>query len=262
MKLRSCLLFCCLISAAACAAEQSAAPEQPTVSASAAAATAKAIAEADQLFVGRSDLARVREAIALLVNAQDDDLNSYEIAWRLARFNHYLGDNTEDADERDRAFRAGVAAGEEAVRLQPGKPEGHFWLGANLGGRAQVQGPLSSLATVKDIRREMETVLKIDEGYLGGSAYMVLGQVDLEMPELLGGDRKRAVENLEKGLRYGENNLLLRLRLAEAYLAVKRPEEARKQLTTIISMPPDPEYLPEYTGAVAEARRLLGRKGP
>src|SRR5688500_16926285 len=130
MRSKFCLLLICFISAAGCAAEQSAAPEQPAATAASAAASASAVAEADRLFAGRSDLARVRESIARRARAQDNDTSNYEISWRLARFNHYLGDNTDAADERDKAFRAGVAAGEEAVRLQPGKPDGHFWLGA------------------------------------------------------------------------------------------------------------------------------------
>jgi hypothetical protein len=42
----------------------------------------------------------------------------------------------------------------------PNKPEGHFWLGANLGGYAQLKGPLSGIAAAKRLREEMETVLK------------------------------------------------------------------------------------------------------
>ncbi len=39
------------------------------------------------------------------------------------------------------------------------------------------------LATLEDVRREMETVLNVDEGYRDGNAYMVLGLVDLKAPK-------------------------------------------------------------------------------
>ena len=86
---------------------------------------------------------------------------------------------------------------------------------------------------------------------------MALGQLDLEAPRMMGGDSKRAVEVLEKGLRYGETNALYHLRLAQAYLAVNREEDARRQLTTLLDMKPGPDYLPEYNDAATQARRLL-----
>lgn len=221
---------------------------------------AELIAQADKLYAQREDLARVREALGVLRRVRAVDGNNYEAAWRAARFNYFLGDHTTDEKERETAFRDGVAAGAVAVRAQPGRPEGHFWYGANLGGKAMIEGPLSGLATVKDIRREMEAVLKVDESYLGGSAYMALGRLDRETPKILGGDSQRAVETLEKGLRVGGDNALLRLRLAEAYLDVKRPEDARKQINAILTMKPNPDFIPEYKDAVKEARQLLARR--
>jgi hypothetical protein len=159
---------------------------------------------------------------------------------------------------RDKAFREGVAAGKEAVRLQGGRPEGHFWLGA-LYGRGAQAGLL--LSTVGDIRGEMEAVLRLDEGYQDGSAHMVLGLVYLKAPGLLGGNPHKAVDEMERGLRFGEGNAFLRLHLAEAYLAVGRKADARKQLEAILSMKPDPNYLPEYGEAAAEARRMLDQAG-
>jgi tetratricopeptide (TPR) repeat protein len=218
--------------------------------------SAELVAQADKVYAERADLARTREGIVLLGRSLAADSGSYDAAWRLARFNYFLGAHTTDSTERGRAFDKGIEAGRRAVKLQDGKPEGHFWLGANLGGQAQ-QSALSGLAAIDEIRSEMEKVIQLNEGFQGGSAYMALGQVDLEAPRMFGGDAKRAVEVLEKNLRFGENNVLYRLRLAQAYLAVNRKEDARKELNTILSMTPDPEFVPEYNDAVAEARKLL-----
>ncbi len=217
------------------------------------------IARADKLYEQREDLARVREAIALLRNARTIDAQNYDVAWRLSQANYYLGAHTKDEKERDNAFRDGVEAGEAAVRLQDGKPEGHFWFGANMGGRAQ-SSSLSGLADAEDIKREMEAVIKLDESYQGGSAYMALGQVDLELPRLMGGDPQQAVKNLEKGLKFGGDNPLLRLRLAQAYLATGRKDDARKQLDFLLNMKPNPKYIPEYKEATEEARKLLSTR--
>ena len=218
---------------------------------------AEIIARADRLWAERASIDRAREGVVLLRHARTADARNYETAWRLAQFAYHIGTHGGDEKERDTAFREGIAAGQAAVQLAGDRPEGHFWLGANIGARTELQGALGGLAAVEDIRREMEAVLRIDESYQGGSAYMVLGRVDLELPKMLGGDRARAVQYLEKGLRFGEKNALLRLRLAEAYLATKRKDDARKQLNAIINMTPHPDYLPEYEEAREGARELL-----
>ena len=141
------------------------------------------------------------------------------------------------------------------MQLQDGKPEGHFWLGANYGGSAQIS-VLAGLSEIEDIKHEMETVIKLDEGYQAGSAYMVLGQVYLESPRLLGGDTQKAIAYLEKGVKLGPTNALLRLRLAEAYAQDHRNADAQKQINALMAMKPTSDYEPEHNEAVTEARKL------
>lgn len=214
------------------------------------------VAYALQLYSQREDLMRLREGIVSLRQARTKDPGNYEAAWQLAKFNYYLATHTDDSAERDKAFRDGIDAGKAAVQLQNEKPDGHFWLGANYGGAAQYSS-IQGLATVDDIRNEMETVLRLNEGYQDGSAYMVLGLVYLNAPSIVGGDPKQAVDLMEKGLRFGEPNAFLHLHLAEAYQKVGRDDDARKQLNTILSMTPDQNYLPEYKEASNAARQLL-----
>jgi len=217
--------------------------------------SAELIQEADHLYAGRGDLMKVHQAIVGLRRASITEGGNYEVAWRLARLNYYFGSHSTHESEREKAFREGIEAGKLAVKLQDGKPDGHFWLGANYGGSAQ-DSVLGGLSEVEEIRHEMETVIKLDERYQAGSAYMVMGQTYLQAPLLLGGDRYKAVEYLEKGLRFGPTNALLRLHLAEAYLAVNRKEDARKQLEALFAMKPDPEFIPEHNDAVALAHKL------
>ncbi len=216
--------------------------------------------QADKSYSDREDLARVREGLETLRRARAVDYNNFDVAWRTARLNYTLGDKTTDATEREKAFREGIEAGETAVRVEPEKVEGHFWLGANQGGYAQSRGPLYGLAAAEGLRKEMETVLKLDEGFQGGSAFMVLGRLDLELPSMLGGDPKRAIETLERGMKYGERNSLYRLRLAEAYIRNKRLDDARRELNNIFSMTPHPDFLPEHKESVTKARELLDKR--
>jgi Tfp pilus assembly protein PilF len=220
------------------------------------ASAATDIASADQLYGQREDLLQLRRGIVSLRQALTKDPGNYDAAWKLSKFNYYLATHTDDSKERDDAFQAGIDAGKTAVQLQNEKPDGHFWLGANYGGAAE-RSSIQGLATVNDIRNEMQTVLRLNEGYQDGSAYMVLGLVDLNAPSIVGGDPKKAVEEMEKGLRFGEPNAFLHLHLAEAYKKVGRNDDARREIKKILSMPPDPNYLPEYKEASAAAQKLL-----
>jgi tetratricopeptide (TPR) repeat protein len=216
---------------------------------------AEVIAGAEQLYAGRADLVKVRQGIVALRQAQAEDQASYELAWRLSKFNYYLGAHTPDPTERDKAFHDGIEAGKLAVKLQDGKPDGHFWLGANYGGSAK-NSMLAGLSEFGDIKREMETVIKLDEGYQAGSAYMALGQLYLEAPGILGGDTQKAIQYLERGLRLGPDNALLKANLAAAYAEANRNEDARKQIDALLAMKPAPGLEPEYNEAVTQVRKL------
>lgn len=218
---------------------------------------AQLIEQADQNYAQRDNLGRVRDARNLLRDARKADYNNYDVAWKLAKVNYYLGDHTTDANEKLAAFQEGIAMARAAVALQSQRPEGHFWLGANLGGQASAKGIFGGLSNIPEIRREMETVIKLDDKFEGGSAYLALGQVDLEVPESMGGNQERAVAELEKGVSVDGENTELRIELAQAYLAAKRTDDARKQLNALLAIKPDPAYLPEYKETVEKAREML-----
>jgi len=145
------------------------------------------ITRADQFYSQRDDLKQLQQGIVLLREAMAADPSNYDAAWRLAKFDYYLATHT-DGDYRERAFREGIEAGNTAVKIQGDKPDGHFWLGANYGGTLESE-TITGLASLEDVRKEMETVLKLSEGYQDGSAYMVLGLLDLKAPKIVGGDK-------------------------------------------------------------------------
>ena len=219
--------------------------------------TATYISQADQLYAQRDDLTRLQQGIVLLRQAITADPGSYDAAWRLAKFDYYLATHT-DNGARYNALREGIQAGKTAVQLQGGKPEGHFWLGANYGASLESDS-IAAPSSIDDVRKEMETVLTINQGYQDGSAYMVLGLVDLKAPKIVGGDPQKAVTEMEKGLRFGNTNAFLHLHLAEAYQAVGRSSDAHQQLNTILSMKPDPNYLPELKEAQNQARQIIDK---
>src|ERR1043166_2679160 len=145
-----------------CHKQQSTAPG--TIDAGDEKMAASKIADGDQLYAAREDMMRARVAVATFRQAVTADYGNYEAAWKLSRACFYVGDHTDNDNEAEDMFRTGIEAGKAAVKLKGDGPEGHFWLGANYGGNAQ-RSTLASLATVPDIRTEMETVIKLDEKY-------------------------------------------------------------------------------------------------
>ena len=214
------------------------------------------IAEAEPLYEGRDDMTKARTAVTVLRQAHAADYGNYEAAWKLARAAFFVGDRTDNDTEREDMFREGTAAGKAAVQLQPNKPDGHFWLGANYGGNA-AHSTLSSLSSFQDIKGEMEAVLKLDESYQGYSVYLGLGRLYLGAPKVLGGDIGKAIEYLEKGVKLNSNNTVMRYYLAEAYEVSNRNAEAKKQIETILATTPDPKYIAEHKDAVEKAKKLL-----
>jgi tetratricopeptide (TPR) repeat protein len=219
---------------------------------------AEKIAEAEPFYEAREDLTKARTAVTVLRQAHAADYGNYEAAWKLARAAFSVGDRTDNDSEQDDMFVEGIEAGKAAVQLQPNKPEGHFWLGANYGGRAS-HSTLSNLSSFQDIRGEMEAVLKLDETYQGYSAYLGLGRLYLQAPKVLGGDVKKAIEYLEKGVKLNPNNTVMRFHLAEAYEVDRRNADAKKQIEAIISATPDPKYKAEHNVAVLKSKKLLAK---
>ena len=232
------------------------APETPssTGSSDAKMATDK-MAEAELLYEGREDMNKARLAVTTLRQAHAADYGNYEAAWKLSRAAFYVADRTDNETERDNMFREGTDAGKAAAALQPNKPDGHFWLGANYGGTA-AHSTLSNLSSFNDIKTEMESVLKLDEGYQGYSAYIGLGRLYLSAPRVLGGDVSKAIEYLEKGVKLNPNNTVMRYYLAEAYETANRDADAKKQIEAILTLTPDPKYTAEHRDTVAKAKKL------
>ena len=216
---------------------------------------AEKVAEAEPLYEGREDMNKARLAVTTLRQAHAADYGNYEAAWKLSRAAFYVADRTDNDTERDNMFREGTDAGKAAASLQPNKPDGHFWLGANYGGNA-AHSTLSNLSSFTDIKTEMETVLKLDESYEGYSAYLGLGRLYLSAPKVLGGDVSKAIEYLEKGVKLNPNNTVMRYYLAQALETNNRDADAKKQIETILTTTPDPKYMAEHKDAVEKAKKL------
>jgi tetratricopeptide (TPR) repeat protein len=214
------------------------------------------ITQADKFFAERKNLSKLREAKAILMQARKENAKNFDVEWRLARYNYFLGRHTTDEKEREDAFEAGRLAGRAAFQLEPNKPDGHFWYGVNLGEQANRSPLTKGLKSLDEIRSKMNKVIELQPNYELASAYDVLAQLELGS-RILGGSPEKAVEYLEKAIEIEKNNGDVRIHLAEALLALKKPAEAKKHLDHVLQMKPHPEYLPEYEQQVAKVKKML-----
>lgn len=217
------------------------------------------IAQADDLCRRHEDLSKLRECVNLLDRVRNPDKRNYEVEWKFAKYNYFLGEQIEKDGESEKFLEDGEEAGKIASRVEPNKPDGYFWYGANLGEQAKLAPLTKGLTSIKDIREAMEKVIEIQPNYQGASAYDALGRLELETG-MIGGKPEKAVEYLEKGMEIEKNNDYLRLHLAQAYLAVDRKADAKKLLEEILKSEPDAEYKVEYVEIVAEAKKLLEKR--
>jgi len=214
------------------------------------------IQKADALFKQRTDISNLREAIKTLAGARMSDNRNFEVEWKFAKFNYFLGRHTDDEKEKTTAFEKGREAGLIAVRMEPDKPDGHFWYAANLGELSRMNPITIGLKSVGEIKASMNKVIEIQPDYQNASAYDALAQIELQTV-LTGGKAEKSVEYLEKAVEIEKDNTSLRLHLADAYLAVNRDAEARKQLDELLKMKPNADYIPEYNQDVAAAKKML-----
>jgi hypothetical protein len=212
----------------------------------------------DRLFANRTDLASGRRAAELWSAALRRNPGDFDAAWKLARADYWLGGHVPESDRRT-TLENGIDAGRVAASLQPGRPEGHFWMAANMGALAESYGLRAGARYRKPIKEALETVLRIDRAFQQGSADRALGRWYFKVPALLGGSRKRAEEHLRASLTYNPTNTASHFFLAELLLDQHRDAEARVELQKVLDAPLDPDWAPEDREFKQKARSLIDR---
>lgn len=215
--------------------------------------------KADRLFQQREDIAKLSEAVKILRRARNPNKRNFEVEWKFAQYNYFLGKQLENEKDKLKAFEAGEKAGKLASRIDPKKPDGYFWYAANLGEQAKISPLTVGITKVDDIREALQKVIEIDPGYQSASAYDGLARIELETG-MIGGKAEKAAEYAEKGLEIDKDNSNLHLTLAKSYLALDRDRDARKHLLQIKQMKPDKNYELEYQKNLEEAEKLLRKK--
>jgi tetratricopeptide (TPR) repeat protein len=210
----------------------------------------------DRLYENRAQLASALEAAAIWEERLKGGGRDFEAAWKLARACYWLGSHV-PADTRRKQYERGIEAAARAVAINAGRPEGHFWMAADMGTLAESFGLRAGLRYRGVVKRELETVLAIDPSYQEGSADRALGRWYLRVPGLLGGSKKKSVEHLQRSLTYDPGSAASHFFLAETFVAMGQLEDARRELQKVLDAPVHPDWVPEVSEFKQKARALL-----
>ena len=212
------------------------------------------VAPADELYSKREDSKKVWTSVHLLRSAPNE-VNNYEIAWRLGRAFFFLGQ--EEPETKRELHAQGVDAGKRAVRVRPEKVEGHFWLGVNLALLAQIESPFKAIAHALQAKRALKQAVVIDPAYHAAGPLRALARLQHKLPRLLGGGPAQARENYERAIKLAPNNTVTRIYFAELFFEIGETNRARAELEAVLDAPFDPAWAFEIERDRKIARELL-----
>ena len=218
----------------------------------------QAAKDPDRLYADREHLPSALEAADIWEARLAGGARDFEAAWKLARACYWLGSHV-PRDESRTQYERGIKAGMRAVEIEPGRPEGHFWMAADMGAMAESFGLRAGLRYRGPIKRELETVLRIDPGYQQGSADRALGRWYFRVPRLFGGSRDKAVEHLKRSLAFAPESSATHYFLAETFHEMDRVDDARREARLVLNAPFHPDWTPEDREFKQKAMALLER---
>jgi len=209
----------------------------------------------DALYRQREDLASARKAIEVWAGRAAAG-RDFDASWKLARACYWIGTHGDEA-ERRAALDRGVKAAEQAITLDPKKPEGHFWQAANMGALAESFGMWQGLKYRGKIKDALQRALAIDPAWQQGSADRALGWWYHKVPGLFGGSDSKAEEHLRRALKFNPNSTVTLYFLAEVLLDRGRKDDGLKMLQQVLDAPLDPDWGPEDRSFKATAAQRL-----
>lgn len=164
------------------------------------------------------------------------------------------------AEQKLAAYAEGREAARRAVELAPQSAQAHLFYAINTGRWGQTKGVGRSWFLLPEVREAARRTLDLDPTL--PAAYALAGNLDYEVPAVLGGSLERAEGYFRKGLGVDPRFTPLRVGLAKVLRKQGRVVEARRELRAVLdeAAPTNPA---EWSMRDApEARALLDALGP
>jgi len=158
-----------------------------------------------------------------------------EVYWRLSVLYYKKGYEIKDNKKLKKMwFQKGVAYGDSGRKINPENLNAQFWYAANKGSIGRLKGVMNSLSMVGELKGIGNKILKKDSSNI--PARILLANIYLELPGLLGGSANRAIKLLERGLEIDSCFTALYVPLAKAYLKKKKKNKAKETLNRLFAL--------------------------
>ncbi|MGH9968033.1 MAG: TRAP transporter TatT component family protein [Pyrinomonadaceae bacterium] len=218
----------------------------------------KTARQVDELYSQRHRIENVRASVAIL-ESEASRGNDYEIQWRLGRALFFLGQEVGHKESSHSYHSQGIVRCEQAVKADPAKVEGHFWLGVNLALLAGCEARLVAIRHALRARRELQQAIEIDATYHAAGPLRVLARLQQKMPRWLGRGFASARTNYEKAISLAPANTVTRVYFAELLIELGEQDLARAQLEFVLGAADDSDWSFEIERDRRIAKEMLSR---
>lgn len=185
---------------------------------------------------------------------------TFEVLWRLARACFYVSEHLRNKRDKLEIGRRGGLYAREAIRLDPRRVEGHYYLALNAARMTEV---LARLKYLKYFLAKAELAARLNERFDDAGPLRFLGKIYITAPAwpVSVGAPERGVEVLERAVDLCPTPLN-RLFLGEAYFHDEEYEDAAEQIGLALGAT-GPEALKPSWKAEAEQylQKLRGLAG-
>lgn len=181
---------------------------------------------------------------------------------RLARASFFLGDVSEPGQRR-LYYEQGRQQAQTILQEYPNSVVGHYWLGLNLAGLADVNR-MQGMRLLPQILAALERSAGIDPSYDQAGAYRVLGRIYYEAPgrPLSVGDVNKSLDLLKKATSLAPANSTNHLYLAETLLKKGQPDQAREELQKVLTASQNADGPRGLEADRRKAKEVIQKQGP
>lgn len=185
----------------------------------------------------------INASVRLLQQVIDSDSNNLTAHYKLAQVYYTIADHASTKQEKLLYFNKGIDYAQKAIRIDANSVWAHLWYLANLGAATQLKGVFSSLASVAEVKKELELMLELDPQ----NVWVLNAQANLlyELPGILGGDLDKSIAVLQKAIGIDPNYSILYITLANVYIKKKNYDNARLCLNQVLALE-NPSPLADY----------------
>jgi hypothetical protein len=183
--------------------------------------------DADGFYKDRERLPSAQKAAELWAGRLGQNPKDFDSAYKLAQARYWLGTNGLPEPDRKAALEGGIIAARAAIAINANRPEGHFWLAANMGALAESFGLRQGIKYRGPIKDALLTTLKLNPAFLDGSADRALGRWYFKVPGLFGGSNKESEAHLRKSLTFNPTSIISHIFLAETLEDMGRKDDTR-----------------------------------